>query len=139
VDPDPRDHGAGSRPALICSSFQDDNKNSKFFLLITVNYCRYISFRKQQVIKKSQTLKNQSFSIKHFLLKDGSRSVQIITNPDPGGSKTFTTTDSEYWPILSAMIETEGTFQSSHSLILNYNCTLTVRFLCLFSLRIINL
>ncbi len=70
---------------------------SKSFLLIRYRKYRtlltvgtlYISLLKQQVIWKSKTEKYKIFLNFVLLMIEGSGSEQIITDPDPGGPKTY--------------------------------------------------
>jgi hypothetical protein len=73
------------------------------FLLITFGTFTL----KNRVIKKSQNSRNQGFSHFFHLMMEGSGSVQIITDPDPGGPKPkkHKDPDPQHWPkvgILSA-------------------------------------
>ena len=72
-------------------AFKAPTKNKlQSFLLIT--FFRYIyifiSFQRQQLIKKSQNSWNQAF-LNLCLFLEGSGSVQITTDPDPGCPKTY--------------------------------------------------
>jgi hypothetical protein len=72
--------------ALFCSGFQDGNK--KYYFLTVHNY---ISLQRQQVTTSYKTIEG---FLKLFVIdKRFSRSVEIITDPDPGGQKTYGTSD----------------------------------------------
>ncbi len=60
----------------------------KFFSLTAFWRYIYTSLQRWKVKKKSKTSRNRGFSYYFCLLRTGSGSVQIMTDPDPGGPKT---------------------------------------------------
>jgi hypothetical protein len=87
IDPDP-----ALDPAIFVSDFQDANK--EFFFSIFFSYCflhcRYI-FQPSKIKSHKEVTKQQKSRFFHIfcLLMEGSGSVQIITDTDPGGLKTY--------------------------------------------------
>jgi hypothetical protein len=79
-------------PALFVSGFQDAKKNnffSMFFCLLHLERA-FTSFFKDK--KSHKTLKNstnQGFSYFLCLIMEGSGSVQIMMDLDPGGQKNY--------------------------------------------------
>ncbi len=73
-------------PALFVNDYRDANKNNFFpevFMLIS--YCRYIyiCLQRQQVTKELKSRFSTFFCILMEVSGSGSRSAQIITDPDP--------------------------------------------------------
>jgi hypothetical protein len=76
TDPDP-----AADPTFFAIDFQDANKKTIIFLLITFWRYTYIIFQRNKIIKKSQNSRNQGFSYFLCLMIEGSGSGDVsLTN-----------------------------------------------------------